>query len=160
VKEISLTQGYTALIDDEDFANVSSRKWRAQKVKGGHIYAVSGSHPRVLLLHRVLLGITDSNIDVDHKDRNGLNCQRANLRVCSAGENLGNQAKTRTYRGKPTSSRFKGVSKERGKWCAAFRYKRIGLFSSEEDAARAYDRAALEYYGPFALTNFLIEATA
>lgn len=100
------------------------------------------------------MGVTAPEIDVDHEDHNGLNCQRRNLRKCVRGENNGNRAKTRG------SSQYKGVAwdSDRKQWRALIvihgRAKHLGRFHVERDAALAYDAAARENFGEFARCNF------
>jgi hypothetical protein len=93
---------------------------------------------------------------VDHEDRNGLNNVRSNLRVLTHYQNLQN------YSSKKGLSKYKGVSffyqgKSHILWRAVigvgYRQIKLGLFRSEEDAARAYDKAALEHFGPTAYLN-------
>ncbi len=108
-------------------------------------------------MHRFILGLCDGQ-RCDHKDNNGLNNQRSNLRIATAGQNQHNSG-CRKYKGM-RSSRFKGVhwAKNARKWLAQITANRkhyhLGLFENEEDAARAYDRKALELHGDFAKTNF------
>jgi len=106
------------------------------------------------MLHRFIMGVTDPHIDVDHRNHNGLDCQRENLRRCVRGENTGN---LRKYRG---SSQYKGVSwdKRDKRWRAVVRVhgvtKHLGRFTEEADAARAYDAAARAAFGEFCYANF------
>lgn len=90
---------------------------------------------------------------VDHKDGDGLNNRRHNLRGCTRRDNSANSRKRQH-----TSSRFKGVSYNSGKWLATIGYDRkthyLGRYDTEEDAAMAYDRAALRHFGTFAKVNF------
>jgi hypothetical protein len=94
-------------------------------------------------------------VKVDHKDRNGLNNQKINLRETDSTHNQANQ---RAVRG--TDSRFKGVCWSGYSWRADIRVNRkrtyLGSFASEEAAARAYDTAAVEKFGEFACTNEML----
>lgn len=104
-------------------------------------------------MHRVLLG-APAGVDVDHIDGNRLNNTIGNLRLCERRQNLMNSRK-RTA----TTSKFKGVywlaanRKWRAKINVEGKSKHLGCFAAEEDAARAYDQAALIYFGEFARIN-------
>jgi hypothetical protein len=110
-----------------------------------------------VLLHRFILCAAPGTI-IDHKNGNGLDCTRENLRFVTSSQNQHNSGR-RVYTGK-RSSRFKGVHwhAETKKWVAqimaARKYHYLGLFADEEDAARAYDAAATELHGNFARLNF------
>ncbi len=116
-------------------------------------YAVSTSAGKTLYMHRLLAG-DPVGMEVDHINGDGLDNRRENLRVCTPGENRKN---TRSFTG---ASRYKGVSwdKHIKRWRAAITVDwetvRLGHFGIERNAALAYDRAALEYHGSYAHTNF------
>lgn len=165
MREIALTQGYVAWIDDEDFERISEWNWQiARRRKSVALYAsgalrINGKR-KMMLLHRFIINAPDG-YPVDHIDGNGLNCQRANLRVCSTTENLRNRGIQ-----KNNSSGFKGVAKAKNRWRATLQ-KRIegkrrqiclGLYDDPAEAARAYDIAALIHHGEFARLNFPAEA--
>lgn len=107
------------------------------------------------LLHRVLMKVSQSDIHVDHRNRQRNDCRRANLRLATLTENNRNHG-----RHKDNTSGFIGVSfvKSRNKWQAGIGLngtrKALGRYETAEDAARAYDRAARLYYGEFANLNF------
>lgn len=153
MREIALPRGMVALVDDEDFALVSRRTWSPSRNdgNGGTFYAVSGASPRVLM-HVLILG-SEPGTQIDHINGNGLDNRRSNLRRCSRAQNAANRAKQRgTF-----TSRFKGVSRLASGWRAyitAGRFIYLGTFATEEDAARAYDAAAVEHFGEFARLNF------
>lgn len=143
------------MIDNADYERVAQYKWCALKSKNT-FYAVRRQSGKFFYLHRFLTGTTDPEIDVDHKDGNGLWNTRENLRVCTHADNSKNQ-QTR----KGTASRFKGVGRSGGvarPWLAYikanYKFIHLGRFAEEEDAARAYDRAAQQYHGQFARLNF------
>lgn len=157
---IPLSQDMTALVSPEDYRRVVKRKWSVAK-RRGRIYAetnmkIDGVWKRVLL-HRFILE-APAGQKIDHKDGNGLNNLRDNIRFATHNQNAQNAGR-RVYMGK-RSSRFKGISwsKVMNKWHAQImanrKYHNLGYFESEEDAARAYDSAAKELHGEFARTNF------
>lgn len=155
MKEISLTQGKVALVDDGDFDWLNHYTWHALKT-GYTFYASTsifwnGKHKNVYM-HRLLLDIP-SGFDTDHRDSDGLNNTRANLRVASRSLNNANSRKR-----KGTTSKYKGVSwkSDKGKWRAQIRLNRwfyLGCFVNEIEAALAYNKAALEHFGEFAKLN-------
>ena len=155
MRTIELTQGYVASVDDADFDRVSAHRWCANKNRHT-VYAYRKDGRRTVYMHRFICGVTDPEVKVDHRNRNGLDNQRRNLRDCSNGQNSMNQRKRRDG----VSSKFKGVCwhKRDRKFQADIRLngrsKFLGMFVSELDAALAYDTAAREHFGEFALCNF------
>lgn len=155
---IPLTQGQCAIVDDADFAWLSQWKWCASKSDVG-FYAMraekTNGRARYLYMHRVLADARPGDV-VDHIDGDRLNNRRSNLRLATARQNAMN---TRAhYDG---SSRFKGVwrnAKKGRPWCAGICVRgvrmHLGVFQTEEAAARAYDAAALLAHGDFAKLNF------
>jgi hypothetical protein len=153
MKEIKLTQGKVALVDDEDYEYLNQFKWYAHK-KPCTFYAersVGNRKNRTLVrMHRVIMN-THDNMQVDHIDHNGLNNQKCNLRNCTASQNRMNK---RPF-GK---SIYKGVGFNEGLIQARIRINNkqihLGYFKSEELAAKSYDIAAKKYHGEFANLNF------
>lgn len=149
VKRIPLDDGHYALVDPADYQWLIQWNWRYHNG-----YAGRQERGRVVYMHRQILDPPKTHV-VDHANRNKLDNRRANLRVCTRGQNIRNQAAKRG-----SKSPFKGVeyNRRRGKYQARIRYngKRIwlGTFTDETDAARAYDQAAQKYFGPFAHLNF------
>lgn len=149
--EVRLAGGRVAVVDDADYERISRYKWRACKPRNV-VYAMTNvTATSTEYMHHMVLGVRG----VDHRDGNGLNNQRSNLRPCNQSQNGAN---TRPRSG--GTSRYKGVSwhKLTGTWRAYIRvnYRQIqlGHFETEEEAARAYDAAALEHFGAFANLNF------
>jgi len=155
MKQIPLSQGKFAVVDDEDFEILNQHKWSALKCKN-KFYAkrrltLPGGNQKTILMHRVIIGLADTKILCDHRDGNGLNNQKHNLRACSHSENLSNRGANSN-----NTSGHKGVSwnKYCKKWEAYIKKdgkkKNLGLFADIQDAARAYDAAAKIYFGEFA----------
>jgi hypothetical protein len=152
-----------AIVDDEDFESVSRFHWYVDSYgyakNCAYMGTVRGKQLKATMSLHCLIMRPPKHMQVDHIDHNPLDCRRSKMRVCTNQENCQNQVST-----KGTSSKWKGVSwdKARAKWRAdiGHNYKVIylGLFDSEEDAARAYDMAAEELFGEFGLLNFPKEA--
>lgn len=160
MREILLTQGKVALVDDEDYDTLVLHKWQACKDHGGNWYA-QRCRPRtsgkLIHVHREVLQAPDG-VFVDHRDGNGLNNTKQNLRLCTNSQNSGN-AKRR----KDNSSGFKGVTVNKRRyghrWVAAITCQKktfyLGTFDDPAEAARVYDSKAKELFGEFARLNFL-----
>src|SRR4029077_2817906 len=152
MREITLTRGHVAFVSDEDFEFLSTFKWHVQ-ISKHTCYAASHSKGVTTFMHRLILG-AEKGINVDHVDGNGLNNVRENLRRCTQHGNSRN-----AFKRKPASSIYKGVSfyKRDQLWTAQImvdrRYIHIGRFSTEAQAAQAYNRAAMVHFGDFARFN-------
>jgi len=149
---VPLGQGHEAIIDAADADFVLSRSWGVMRSpKRRAVYAVGKSvGVRDKLLHRLLLN-APRHLLVDHIDRNGLNNRRSNIRLCTSSQNQFNRESARP-------GLFKGVYQNRSGF-----YVRIGhegkslyggTYPTAEEAARAYDRMAVELHGEFARLNF------
>ncbi len=140
MKEIPLTQGQVALVDDDDFEKICQFKWCAAKYT--HLFYATSRYRdeegkyKNIKMHRLILNAKPNEI-VDHIDGNGLNNQKSNLRIVSRRQNAQN-------RHRPKSSQYPGVywNKEKQKWNARINYGhkcvRLGYFKNEIDAFRAY----------------------
>jgi hypothetical protein len=143
------------LVDAEDYERLIVHKWTIAK-KWNTFYAYSWKGKKWAsnqLMHRFILGITDPQIIIDHKDRNGLNNQKDNLRIATPSQSSINRKYSHG------SSKYVGVSKnkESNKWVASIKKDgvrtHIGMFEKEEDAAIAYNKKAVELHGDFANLN-------
>lgn len=164
MREIELTQGKVAIVDDGDYAYLSQFKWYAHKPKAGgrdgniwyatrHIRLPSG-RVSSLAMHRAIMEASNGVL-VDHVDGDGLNNQRVNLRLCTYRQNRLNSPSRRI-----ATSKYKGVSwnSRAKKWQAQIgvdgKNIYLGCFLDELEAASVYDHAAQGLHGEFARTNF------
>ena len=157
MRTVELTKGYKAKVSNVDYGRVMEYTWRAavDKRRDGsvrNVYAVSGEN---IYMHRLVLRVTSPNTEVDHRDVDGLNNQRSNLRKVTHAQNL----QCRKMSGKNTSG-FRGVywNRKTKKWTANINFdkktKYLGQFSSVKAAALRYNKAAKLAFGKFAVLNF------
>ena len=154
--EIPLTQGQVALVDAADFEWLNQWKWSVSRQGRDKWRAVrwDGSQiRRAVLMHRMITAAAPGQT-VDHINGDPLDNRRANLRIATQAEQNMNRRPSLSAK----SSRFKGVCWHKGgkRWMAIFRRVYLGLYDREEDAALAYDRAALAFSPEFARLNFPI----
>ena len=148
MKLVELTNGSLAQVDDSDFDRVTSLKWYEKKGRRT-TYAESTTKPYVRM-HRFIMQVDG---DIDHKDRNGLNNTRSNLREVSKDQNSKNLPKYNN-----NQCNIKGVHFARDRvrpkpWRAMIsvngKNKSLGYHATAEEAGRAYDKAAKEIFGAF-----------
>lgn len=159
MKEIALTKGKVAIVDDEDYELLSPWQWRARtwwasRTSYAYRYVSRGDGTfQKLLMHRAILD-APPEMQVDHIDGNGLNNTRSNLRLATHTQNQANASRRRD-----NQSGFKGVRRIRDSgWqariCVNGKQQHVGFFQTAEEAARAYDKAARDLRGQFAKLNF------
>ena len=156
---IPLTQGKVALVDDADYERLAAFKWYALR-SGRRWYAVRMTSrtlgpQRPIYMHHEIFGKPPPGLETDHVNGDGCDNRRVNVRFVTRTQNQGN---ARPQLGR--TSRFKGVcwEKHKRRWRAQARLggknRLLGYFTNEEDAARAYDAAAVAKWGEFARPNF------
>lgn len=163
--EIKLTghSGLSTLVDEKDYETLrlGSYKWRPHFGRST-VYARTHNGAKTMFLHRLIMGLTEAprSVLVDHKDHNGLNNSRTNLRVT---DNSNNQRNSRKRLSAKRTSAYKGVSKrsdnKSNPWQARIKLpdkiKHLGYYRTEIEAATAYNKAAISIFGPMAYLNQL-----
>lgn len=155
-----LNQGVFTLIDIGDVSLVAGLSWRFDKRKGSQtLYAVSTGYcpetrkGNTISMHRVIMH-APLGVQVDHINGNGLDNRKENLRLCQDFQNKGNMPKRTT-----NPCRFKGVRKRNNRYAARIGYRgkqyHLGSFTTDAEAAIAYNAAAVQFYGEFARINIL-----
>lgn len=151
MKVIELTQGYSTLVDDEDFERLSLWRWKVLKSKDKRYACRSKRTPTgsaTILMHKEILS-TRPGMLVDHRDGNGLNNQRYNLREADRTQNMANSSASRG------TSRYRGVSysTKRNKWVAQIKHQGIhyflGRFQTEDEARQVFDLKNRELNGEY-----------
>lgn len=160
MKRIPLTQGKFAIVDDEDYKELSKHKWHTFKNSYGGYAAIRNCQclfdkkRRVIYMHRQIMSCPQE-MEIDHQDHNQLNNRKSNLRICTRAENQRNRNKQ-----KNNTSGFKRVYRRKDckKWRANIGFNgqqiHLGDFNSAIEAAKIYDKKAKELFGEFAKTNF------
>lgn len=162
MKIIELTKKKVAIVDDADFEYLNQWKWhisskgyaiRREHLSGGH----GNEKFRFVLLHRQLMTPSDKQ-QVDHLNGDKLDNRKANLRLCTPGENQSNRGLQSN-----NTSGYKGVFAYGTRWRARIVTGRkninLGVFDTKEQAALAYNEAALIHHGTFAKLNKVLTPT-
>lgn len=162
-RTIALSMGKVAIVDSEDFELLSREKWFANRgarnltwyaVCSAYKHRASGRYRTLLKMHRVVLGISDPKVQIDHVNGDGLDNRKANLRIATHTENQQNRG---AYSN--NTSGYKGVAFARkcSKWQASIsisgKDKFLGYFASAAEAHRAYCSAAAVLRGKFGRTE-------
>ena len=162
MKEIPLTQGRVALVDDRDFDRLSQYNWQVA-IRNHTAYAamdIGGRRNRKrIYMHRMIMDAPD-NMTVDHINGDGLDNRRENLRLATRQQNVANRLRTR----KQTHSKYRGVFLAANKrlWFAQIvadgQSIYLGSYRTQREAAIAYNEAALQHFGEFAYLNTIPDA--
>lgn len=149
MKYIPLSQGKRAIVDDDDFEYLSQWKWHFASG-----YAVSTTIKKGSTYMHQIVNCTPKGLETDHKNGDKLDNRKENLRTATKSQNVHNMGGR-----KNSTSRYKGVNwdKDRKKWLVRIandkKQKNLGRYRSEEEAALAYNKVAIEYFGEFARLN-------
>ena len=153
IVKIPLTHGKVTIVDNQDWPLMAGYRWYALRGKTAgseRWYAAACHEGRTVYMHRVITHAGPGE-KVDHKNWDGLDNRRTNLRLCTNAQNMANQ---RTYRGR---AGMRGVYPRKERWRAriwvGYRGISLGTFDSPEEAARARDEAAQRFHGEFAVMN-------
>lgn len=161
MKQIPLSQQgknkgkYFALVDDEDYDFLIQWRWCSMKDRNTfYVHRSDYNLKKTFFMHRIIMKINNPQILIDHKDCNGLNNQKNNLRICNHSQNAANSPKSNK-----NSSIYKGVYKKKnGRYVSYLKKNQkvifFRTFDSEIEAAKAYDIMAMKYFGEFANLNF------
>jgi hypothetical protein len=166
VKTIHITRGTVAFVSDEDYDYINSFNWSCRPNDNGTAYAIRKGRrrtdeKRTVEMHREIIKVP-KGMQIDHINGDGLDNRRENLRIACVQTNAFN-------RGKPSmacTSQYKGVLRRQGKivWEARLKYNDkaiyLGNYADEEDAASAYNYAAILMFGEFAKPNPLVKETS
>lgn len=153
-KLIPLTQGKFAIVDAEDFEWLSQLGWYYNNGYAVRVPYIDGIRGKTTYMHREIMG-TPKGRDTDHINSDSLDNRRSNLRIVTTSQNMMNQRKTRG------TSKYKGVCWYRAgnKWMAYInlngKRKYLGFFHTEDDAANAYNLAAMALHGEYARLNVI-----
>lgn len=148
MKEIQLTQGYVAIVDDDDYDELSKHRWFAHIIDKS-VYVCSYKQG---YMHRLIMK-NPKGFEVDHINNNPLDNRKENLRICTRRQNSYN-------RSNKVSGRYKGVYSVSGsnKFFSLIKIYQtsinLGTFETQEEAAHAYDKKAIELFGEYACLNF------
>lgn len=153
-REIPITRGLVTRVDEEEYARFTKGKWQALIGTSGKVYAYRKTSRkegprRIEYLHRLVMNAGPGE-QVDHRDGDGLNNQRSNLRLCTNQQNGANRGKTRVNQ----SGRKGVIIMPSGRLQAIVRFNGkniyLGIYDDLDVAANAYLKKAKELFGEFA----------
>ena len=170
MKKIKLTQNKEAIVDDEDYERLMEHKWCAHKCSNNKdkFYVErmapvdSNGKQKIIYIHRVIMN-APKGMQVDHINGNPLDNRRENLRICTNQQNGMNRGKpkdnTSGYKGVTYMKKKKDMINEYSKpWYAQIIHNQkkihLGCYKTKEEAARAYDKKAIELHGEYATLNY------
>ena len=152
------------LVGEDDYDMVSAGRWRLDSrgsyASCGYNYLDTKHIQDTILMHRFIMGLTtdDTSIQVDHRNGDGLDNRRSNLRLATHAQNLWNSpGRTKRevpYKGVTVENRFRDGKKYYASIKVNGRRIYLGMHDTPEKAARAYDIAAKQYHKEFAKLNF------
>lgn len=149
---ITLTKGYIAVVDVDNFDVLNQWRWHAIEKGGGKVYAHRWEKRRGVLMHRYIMGAFGP-IDIDHINGDTLDNRKSNLRRSSHRQNLYNRSAIK-------GREYKGVywEESRRKWAVRFRlpdgsFPLFGRFSELQDATHRSNEVMVELHGDFAWLN-------
>lgn len=161
IEVVSKGRIYRVLFDEEDRGAVEAKSWHILSTSRGVSYAIAHTHSvsgarSTVGMHRVILQAAAGEM-VDHINGDGLDNRRCNIRLCSREQNGMNRRRpahnTTGYKGVKRHSKTSALPWE-ARICAQREHLHLGSFATREEAARAYDRAAIKLHGEFASLNF------
>lgn len=152
-----LTKGLVTKLDLEDWVLIKGRSFRAMPTNKTNVfYAITGTGKDTKSLHRIITQASPGE-HVDHINGDRLDNRRVNLRICTHRQN---RANSKIYSNNRTGYKGVGWVKDKSKFRARIKvnYKEIslGLYDSKEEAALAYNKAALKYFGKYAKLNKIL----
>lgn len=154
MKEIPLTKGKVAIVDDEDYTELINYSWRYQNGYAARTTCRDEGKRTTVLMHRQILSDSPKNMDIDHINGNKSDNRKSNLRIATRKQNMHNSPKR-----KCNKSGYKGVSYDnvKKKWRSRFRYQNrelwLGYYDNKHDAARIYNFWANDLFGEYARLN-------
>lgn len=152
MKKVNVNTGYIAIVDDEDLELVSKYKWNLSTK--GYAQAYDKTSKKTVRLHRLIMGVTDKTVIIDHINRDRLDNRKENLRLGDVKTNSYNRGSNPN-----TTSKYKGVHWHKGvkKWAVALQIEQTviygGYFKDEYLASLRYDQLAREHHKDFAYLN-------